>query len=103
MEEKHLVVPSERTYNAFIKGCIENNDPDEAETVIERWNNEKYDLEKMARKLVTKPQAASYGMVIDHHCNNGNVGKGRKLLEKMRWANVSPSLPIFNMLLKGYL
>ena len=103
MEEKHLVVPSERTYNAFIKGCIENNDPDEAETVIERWNNEKYDLEKMASKLVTKPQAASYGMVIDYHCNNGNVGKGRKLLEKMRWANVSPSLPIFNMLLKGYL
>ena len=103
MEEKHLVVPSERTYNAFIKGCIENNDPEEAETVIERWNNEKYDLEKMASKLVTKPVAASYGMVIDYYCNNDDVGKGRKLLEKMRWANVSPSLPIFNMLLKGYL
>ncbi|CAL6381438.1 unnamed protein product [Bathycoccus prasinos] len=103
MEEKHLVVPSERTYNAFIKGCIENNDPEEAETVIERWNNEKYDLEKMASKLVTKPVAASYGMVIDYYCNNDDIGKGRKLLEKMRWANVAPSLPIFNMLLKGYL
>jgi len=103
MEERHSVVPSERTYNAFIKGCIENNDPDEAEQVLERWNNEKYDLEKMASKTVTKPVAASYGMVIDWYCSNDEVGKGRKLMEKMRWANVAPSLPVFNMLIKGYL
>ena len=52
---------------------------------------------------ISRPVAASYGMVIDHYVREGMMGEARRLLSQMQWDKVAPSIDIFNMLLKGYL
>ena len=52
---------------------------------------------------ISRPVAASYGMVIDHYVREGMMGEARRLLSRMQWDKVAPSIDIFNMLLKGYL
>ena len=77
----------------------------DAEEVIRKWNRERYDLERYADRkgAISRPVAASYGMIIDHYVRGGSMGDARRLLSQMQWDTVAPSIEIFNMLLKGYL
>ena len=95
----------EKIYHAYISGCCQAGKPDAAEAVLRRWNLEKYDMERVADRKgdISRPVAASYGMVIDHYVGEGMMGEARRLLSQMQWDKVAPSIDIFNMLLKGYL
>ena len=95
----------ERVYHAFIAGCLSANAPEGAEAVLRRWNLEKYDMERVADRKgdISRPVAASYGMVVDWYVREGRMGDARRLLSQMQWDKVAPSIDIFNMLLKGYL
>ena len=95
----------EKIYHAYISGCCQAGKPDAAEAVLRRWNLEKYDMERVADRKgdISRPVAASYGMVIDHYVREGMMGEARRLLSQMQWDKVAPSIDIFNMLLKGYL
>jgi pentatricopeptide repeat protein len=95
----------EKVYHAFISGCCDADRPEDAERVLKRWNLEKYDLERIADRkgVISRPVAASYGMVIDHYASEGRMVEARRLLSQMQWDSVAPSIEIFNMLLKGYL
>ena len=95
----------EKVYHAFISGCCDAGRPADAEDVLRRWNMEKYDLERVADRkgVISRPVAASYGMIIHHYVGEGRMGEARRLLSQMQWDKVVPSIEIFNMLLKGYL
>ena len=95
----------EKVYHAFISGCCDADRPEDAENVLKRWNLEKYDLERVADRkgVISRPVAASYGMVIDHYVHEGRMVEARRLLSQMQWDKVAPSIEIFNMLLRGYL
>ena len=95
----------EKVYHALIRGCCAAGVPDEAEKVLQRWNYEQLDMERVAERKgrVSRPVTASYGMIIDHYVSVGAMGDARRLLGQMQWDKVAPSIEIFNMLLKGYL
>jgi len=95
----------DKVYHAFIAGCLEAEGPKDAEDVIRRWNAEKYDLERYADRngVISRPVAASYGMVIYHYVRDGRMVDARRVLSQMQWDKVAPSIDIFNMLLRGYL
>jgi len=105
MSSEHGILPDEKAYNAFLRGLCEIEAAEEAEEVLRRWHNEKFDLERQSERggRVSKPTAASYGLVIDCWVRIGNMLAARKLLQQMQWERVAPSLPIFNMLIDGYL
>ena len=105
MNSAHGVIPDERAYNAFLRGLCETDALEDAEEVLRRWNNEKFDLERQSDRggQVSKPSAASYGLVIDGWARRGNMLAARKLLQQMQWERIVPSLPLFNMLIDGYL
>lgn len=105
MSSAHGILPDEKAYNAFLRGLCEIEAAEEAEEVLRRWHNEKFDLERQSDRggRVSKPTAASYGLVIDCWVRIGNMLAARKLLQQMQWERVAPSLPIFNMLIDGYL
>ena len=95
----------EKVYHALIRGCCARGSPDDAEKVLQRWNYEQLDMERVAERKgrVSRPVTASYGMIIDHYVSVGAMGDARRLLGQMQWDKVAPSIEIFNMLLKGYL
>ena len=105
MSSEHGIIPDERAYNAFLRGLCERDDLEDAEEVLRRWNNEKFDLERQSDRggRVSKPSAASYGLLIDAWTRRGNMLAARKLLQQMQWERIAPSLPLFNMLIDGYL
>ena len=93
----------EKVYHALIRGCCARGSPDDAEKVLQRWNYEQLDMERVAERKgrVSRPVTASYGMIIDHYVSVGAMGDARRLLgDDGRWRS---SIEIFNMLLKGYL
>ena len=95
----------EKVYHALIRGCCAGGSPENAEKVLQRWNYERLDMERVARRKgrVSRPVTASYGMIIDHYVSVGAMGDARRLLGQMQWDKVAPSIEIFNMLLKGHL
>ena len=95
----------EKVYHALIRGCCDRGAGDDAEKVLQRWNYEQLDMERVAERKgrVSRPVTASYGMIIDHYVSVGAMGDARRLLGQMQWDKVAPSIEIFNMLLKGYL
>ena len=103
--EKDILMVYEKIYHAFILGLLAVDSPEDAEGVLKRWNLEKYDMERVADRKgrISRPVAASYGMVIDHYVRDGRMGDARRLLNQMQWDKVVPSIDIFNMLLRGYL
>ena len=105
MNSVHGVIPDERAYNAFLRGLCETDALEDAEEVLRRWNNEKFDLERQSDRggQVSKPSAASYGLLMDGWTRRGNMLAARKLLQQMQWERIVPSLPLFNMLIDGYL
>ena len=104
-DEDAVLREYEKIYHAFIAGRLAADDPRDAEAVLRRWNLEKYDMERVADRKgrISRPVAASYGMIIDHYVRGGAMGEARRLLSQMQWDNVCPSIDIFNMLLRGYL
>ena len=105
MSNEHGVIPDERHYNAFLRGLCERDNLEEADEVLRRWNNEKFDLERQSDRggRVSKPSAASYGLLIDAWARRGNMLAARKLLQQMQWERIAPSLQLFNILIGGYL
>jgi len=105
MAQVHNFIADEKAYNAFLRGLCERDDVEEAEEVLRRWNNEKFDLERQSDRggFVSKPTAASYGLAIDAWVRRGDMLRARKLLQQMQWERVPPSLYVFNMLIDGYL
>ena len=91
----------EKVYHALIRGCCARGSPDDAEKVLQRWNYEQLDMERVAERKgrVSRPVTASYGMIIDHYVSVGAMGDARRLLGQMQWDKVAPSIEIFNMLL----
>ena len=104
-DEDAVLREYEKIYHAFIAGRLAADDPRDAEAVLRRWNLEKYDMERVADRKgrISRPVAASYGMIIDHYVRGGAMGEARRLLSQMQWDKVCPSIDIFNMLLRGYL
>ena len=104
-DEDSVLREYEKLYHAFIAGRLAADDPRDAEAVLRRWNLEKYDMERVADRKgrISRPVAASYGMIIDHYVRGGAMGEARRLLSQMQWDKVCPSIDIFNMLLRGYL
>ena len=104
-DEDAVLREYEKIYHAFIAGRLAVDDPRDAEAVLRRWNLEKYDMERVADRKgrISRPVAASYGMIIDHYVRGGEMGEARRLLSQMQWDKVCPSIDIFNMLLRGYL
>ena len=104
-DEDAVLREYEKIYHAFIAGRLAADDPRDAEAVLRRWNLEKYDMERVADRKgrISRPVAASYGMIIDHYVRGGEMGEARRLLSQMQWDKVCPSIDIFNMLLRGYL
>ena len=104
-DEDSVLREYEKLYHAFIAGRLAADDPQDAEAVLRRWNLEKYDMERVADRKgrISRPVAASYGMIIDHYVRGGEMGEARRLLSQMQWDKVCPSIDIFNMLLRGYL
>ena len=88
-----------------MKGCCENRKPLVAEEVLRRWNLVKYDLERHSERqaLMSKPVAASYGIIINFYVKSGQMAEARRMLARMQWDSVPPSFMIFNMLIEGYL
>jgi len=88
-----------------LRGLCEQDNLVEADEVLRRWNNEKFDLERQSDRggRVSKPSAASYGLLIDAWARRGDMLAARKLLQQMQWERVAPSLPLFNILIGGYL
>ena len=104
-KDKDVLGWYERIYHAFVNGLLAANAPRDAENVLKRWNLEKYDMGRVADRKgkISRPVAASYGMIIDHYVKTGQMGEARRLLNQMQWDKVVPSIDIFNMLLRGYL
>jgi pentatricopeptide repeat domain-containing protein 1 len=71
----------------LLSGCCDADRPQDAEQVLKRWNLEKYDLERVANRngKISRPVAASYGMVIDHYVRVGRMVEARRLLSQMQW------------------
>ena len=93
----------EKIYHAYISGCCQAGKPDAAEAVLRRWNLEKYDMERVADRKgdISRPVAASYGMVIDHYVREGMMGEARRLLSQMLCDKLATIIDIFHKLLMG--
>ena len=76
---------------------------EDAEEVLRRWNNEKFDLERQSDRggQVSKPSAASYGLVIDGWARRGNMLARAQAVAANAVERIGP-LPPFNMLIDGY-
>ena len=76
-DEDAVLREYEKIYHAFIAGRLAVDDPRDAEAVLRRWNLEKYDMERVADRKgrISRPVAASYGMIIDHYVRGGAMGE----------------------------
>ena len=56
----------EKVYHALIRGCCDRGAGDDAEKVLQRWNYEQLDMERVAERKgrVSRPVTASYGICL---------------------------------------
>ena len=69
--------------------------------VLDRMLSDSLHMERVsARRDALRPSAVTFGMLMDALCRAEKMGDARKLLSKMKWEAVRPSVTIFNMLIR---
>ncbi|KAK6280247.1 hypothetical protein POUND7_020514 [Theobroma cacao] len=100
--------PDVFTYSVLINGLCKESRLDDANGLFEemcnRGEGRLIDAERTLREMLSagmKPDDATYTMVIDGFCKNGNVKMGFKLLKEMQSDGHVPGVITYNVLMNG--
>uniref|UniRef100_A0A7S1NR45 Pentacotripeptide-repeat region of PRORP domain-containing protein n=1 Tax=Eutreptiella gymnastica TaxID=73025 RepID=A0A7S1NR45_9EUGL len=90
-------------YNSAVRGFCRVKRLTEARSIIRCLHNEELDMELVgSRQFVLRPNAMTYGPLINAYCDLNMSEDARALLSSMQSRGIKPTTAIFNMLLKCF-